>query len=170
MDATTRDRLVNHDVENYVGIIVRREEKRERTSPFGYKSWWLTLDGTAFRMRDKIAKFIDGKPPATPSISPDFMLNYLAIGPIRNRISKKRVESLPLMLNMSVLDAVPSDLLELADELRAKLSDFSPRIIRRKIRETLEDARRLLGPVGKAGEVGLTNEIKARLISVAQQR
>ena len=170
MDAATRDRLVNHDVENYVGIIVRREEKRERTSPFGYRSWWLTLDGTAFRVREKIAAFVEGKVPASPAISPDFMLNYLAIGPIRNRISKKRVESLPLMLNMSVLDAVPPDLLDLADELRAKLSDLSPRIVRRKIRETLEDARRLLGPVGKAGEVGLTEEVKARLIAVARKR
>ncbi|WP_125591981.1 hypothetical protein [Amycolatopsis balhimycina] len=169
MDATTRDRLVNHDVENYVGIVVRRQERRENRSAFGYKSWWLTLDRTAFRIRDKIAGMIDGKAPATPAISPDFMLNYLAIGPVRKRAGQKTA-NLPLMLNMSVLDAVPEDLLALADELRAKLSDLPARVVRRKIRETLEDARRLLGPKGKAGEVGLSEEIKVKLIAAARAR
>ncbi|MBB5957610.1 hypothetical protein FHS29_004205 [Saccharothrix tamanrassetensis] len=170
MAPTTKDRLINHDVENYVGIIVRREERGERRSAFGYKSWWLTLDRTAFRMNSKIADMIDGKPPASPAISPDFMLNYLAIGPVRSRLSKKRGDSLPLMLNMSVLDAVPPDLLALAEDLREKLADLSPRIVRRKIRETLEDARLLLGPTGRGGEVALTNEVKAKLIAMARER
>ncbi|GAB3133330.1 hypothetical protein GCM10027258_02270 [Amycolatopsis stemonae] len=169
MDATTRDRLVNHDVENYVGIVMRRQERRENRSAFGYKSWWLTLDRTAFRVRDKIAGEIEGKPPATPAISPDFMLNYLAIGPVRKRAGQKTA-NLPLMLNMSVLDAVPEDLLVLADELRSKLADLPARVVRRKIRETLEDARRLLGPKGNAGEVGLTDEIKVKLIAAARAR
>ncbi|MGW5050081.1 hypothetical protein [Actinokineospora sp. NPDC004072] len=170
LDSATRERLVSHDVENYVGIIVRREQRRERTSAFGYKSWWLTLDRTAFRLRDEIASFVGGRPPASPAISPDFMLNYLTIGPVRSRISKRGADSIPLMLNMSVLDAVPQDLLDLADELREKMSDLQPRIVRRKIRETLEDARRLLGPIGRAGEVGLSEDIKARLMAVAQSR
>jgi hypothetical protein len=98
------------------------------------------------------------------------MLNYLAIGPVRDRLSKRSEEALPLMLNMAILDAVPEDLLMLAEELRHELRDLPPRVVRRKIKETLEDARRLLGPTAKAGEVGLTEDVKKRLIEMARTR
>jgi hypothetical protein len=96
------------------------------------------------------------------------MINYLAIGPIRSKISKSSGDMLPLMLNMHALDAVPADLISLADELRTDLAGLPPRVIRRKIKETLEDARRLLGPTAVAGEVGLTDDIKQRLRQQAQ--
>jgi len=74
------------------------------------------------------------------------------------------------MVNMSVLDAVPADLVSLATDLRSELAGRDPRVVRRKIRETLEDARRLLGPKAQAGEVGLTDEVKARLMASARIR
>lgn len=169
-DPLTRDKLVNHDVENYVGVVQRRAERNERRSAFGYKSWWLTLDRGAFKAHEKLRQDYSDRPPASPSISPDFMLNYLAIGPIRNKLSKKSESTLPLMLNMSVLDVVPPALLELADQLRKELQGMPPRIVRRKIRETMEDAKRLLGPTARAGELGLTDDVKARLIAAAKIR
>lgn len=168
MDVTTRNKLVSHDVENYVGVVMRRIKRGERRSAFGYKSWWLTLDGTAFRVHKRLETELNEAIPASPAISPDFMINYLAIGPVRSRLSKKSEESLPLMLNMRVMDAVPPDLLVLAEELRQDLADLPARVVRRKIRETLEDARKLLGPKAAAGEVGLTEEIKARLRAQAR--
>jgi hypothetical protein len=165
-----RSRLVSHDVENYVGVIVRRERRKERRSAFGYKTWWLTLDGTAFRMRKELVDRLKDKPPASPAISPDFMLNYLAVGPVRARLSRSTEETLPLMLNMSVLDAVPPVLLDLADALRKELMDLPPHVVRRKIRDTLDEARMLLGAQAQAGEQGLTDEIKRRLIEQARSR
>jgi hypothetical protein len=170
MDRITRDKLVNHDVENYVGILQRRIERGERRSAFGYKSWWLTLDRGAFRMHDKLRADFGDKTPSSPSISPDFMLNYLAIGPARSRLSRRSEAALPLMLNMSVLDAVPPALVQLADQLRSELVGLPPRVVRRKIRETMDDARRLLGPTASAGELGLTDAVRARLIAVAKAR
>ena len=73
MDVVTRSLLVSHDVENYVGIQMRREARRERRSAFGYKSWWLTLDGTAFRVKALLANRLDGRHMGSPAISPDFM-------------------------------------------------------------------------------------------------
>lgn len=171
MDSLTRDKLISHDVENYLGILIRREDRNERRSPFGYKSWWLTLDKTAYRVDARIAELVDhGRPPASPAISPDFMLNYLAIGPVRARLSRKSEQTLPLMINMAVLDAVPADLISLATELREQLAGRNPRVIRRKIRETLEDARRLLGPKANGGELGLSEDVRARLIASAKSR
>lgn len=168
MDVSTRNRLVSHDVENYVGVMMRRVARGERRSAFGFKSWWLTLDGTAFRVHKRLQMDLKEAPPASPAISPDFMINYLAIGPVRGRLSKRSEEALPLMLNMRVLDAVPPDLLELASQLREDLADLPARVVRRKIRETLEDARKLLGPTAAAGEVGLTEEVMARLRAQAR--
>lgn len=170
MDTGTRALLVSHDVENYVGVQMRRESRRERRSAFGYKSWWLTLDGTAFRVKSALADRIEGRPMESPAISPDFMLHYLAVGPVRARLSKRTEETLPLMLNMSVLDAVPPDLLELSDELRKELSGLPAHVVKRKIRDTLDEARLLMGARAKAGEKGLTEEVKARLIQEAKER
>lgn len=169
MDGNTRNLLVAHDVENYVGVQMRRVARSEKRSAFGYKSWWLTLDGTAFRVKQKLADRIEGRPLDSPAISPDFMLNYLAIGPVRMRLSKKTEEALPLMLNMSVLDAVPPELIELSERLRRELSGLPAHVVRRKIRDTLDDARVLLGARAAAGEQGLTDEITERLIRQARE-
>src|ERR1019366_1065051 len=53
-DPGIRARLVAHDVENYVGVVMRRVRRGERRSAFGYKTWWLTLDGTAFRVHREL--------------------------------------------------------------------------------------------------------------------
>lgn len=168
MDAGTRNILVGHDVENYVGVQMRRIARNEKRSAFGYKSWWLTLDGTAFRVKQKLVDRIDGRPMDSPALSPDFMLNYLAVGPVRIRLSKKTEEALPLMLNMSVLDAVPPELVELSDRLRKELVGLPSHVVRRKIRDTLDDARVLLGSRAAAGEKGLTEEITQKLIQQAR--
>ena len=170
LDPMTRRRLVEHDVENYVGVLQRREGREERRSPFGYRSWWLTLDRTAFAIKKELEDRITYRPPASPAISPDFMLSYLAVGPVRRRLARKTEETLPLMLNMSVMDAVPTDLLQLADQLRDQLADLPPHVVNRKIRDTLDEARRLLGPTARGGEAGLTEDIRKRLVAQALDR
>ena len=170
MDTSTRALLIGHDVESYVGVQMRREARGERRSAFGYKSWWLTLDGTAFRAAGELQQRLGRRPPPSPAISPDFMLHYLAIGPARARLSRKTEEALPLMINMSILDAVPQELLDLSDTLRKELADLQPRVIRRKIRDTLDEARLLIGERARAGEQGLTQDIKDQLIREARNR
>jgi hypothetical protein len=151
-DPGTRVRLVAHDVENYAGVVMHRTRRGERRSTFGYKSWWLTLDGTAFPIHRQLVDRLNGKPPASPAISPDFMLNYLAVGSVRLRLSRQTEETLPLMLNMSILDAVPKDLVDLADTLMKELVNLPPHVMRRKIRDTLDEARLILGAQGRAGD------------------
>jgi len=170
MDAGTRALLVEHDVECYIGVIGRRLFRREGSGAFGYKSWWLTLDKTAFRAARELEERTGHRPPSNPAISPDFMLQYLAMGPVRSRLSRRTEEALPLMLNMSILDAVPQDLLDLSDALRKELGDLPPRVVRRKVRDTLDDARLLLGSRARGGERGLNEELKQRLIQRAKER
>lgn len=170
MDPGTTAKLVRHDVVQYVGIVMRRQTRNERRESFGYKSWWLTFDGKAHRMNDELKDRVDGRLPASPAISPDFMVHYLAVGPVRSRISRRTEETLPLMMNMSALDAVPPDLIELAEQLRRELGDLPAHVVSRKIRDTLDEARFLLGPLALGGEGRLTDEIKSRLIVQAKRR
>ena len=50
MDGITFNRLIRHDVENYVGVIERR--RKEGVSPLGYSAWWLTLDRSASQVEN----------------------------------------------------------------------------------------------------------------------
>jgi len=168
LDVGTRHKLVSHDVENYLGTQMRRTDRREKTSAFGFKTWWLTLDGTAFRVAKELAKRVEGKVDPSPAISPDFMLHYLAVGPVRARLARKTEEVLPLMLNMSILDAVPKDLVELSDTLRKELAGRPAHVVRRKVRDTLDQARYLIGAASRAGEQGLNAEIRAKLVADAK--
>ncbi|MEU3115950.1 hypothetical protein ABZ652_17870 [Micromonospora chalcea] len=170
MDPITRSKLVTHDVVNYVGVVVRRQDRNERRGAFGYRSWWLTFDRTALRLHEDLKNRLRERPPASPAISPDFMLHYLAVGPVRSRISRRTEETLPLMMNMSVLDAVPRDLLDLADALRVELTGVPANVVSRKIRDTLDEARLILGPNALGGDAKLTDEVKARLIAQAKAR
>ncbi|WP_151544793.1 hypothetical protein [Actinomadura montaniterrae] len=170
MDPITRGKLVAHDVENYVGVVMRRTQRGERRSAFGYKSWWLTFDRQAFFMPAKLSERLGTRVPQSPAISPDFILHYLAVGPVRARLSRSTEESLPLMMNMTILDAVPRDLLELADDLRRELADLPPHVVSRKIRDTMDEARLLLGATANAGESGLTERVKQQLIAQARAR
>jgi hypothetical protein len=73
IDDMTLARLVKHDVESYVGIIQSR--KQEKSSPFGYSAWWLTMDSKAFNLESKLKSWVGSNPPSSPVISADFMIN-----------------------------------------------------------------------------------------------
>jgi hypothetical protein len=65
-------------------------------------------------------------------------------------------------------DAVPRDLLDLSDTLRKELAGLPAHVVKRKIRDTLDEARLLMGARARAGELGLTDEIKGRLVREAK--
>ena len=66
LDQITLNRLIAHDVENYVGVIARR--RHEGDSPLGYTSWWLTLDPTAFAARRLLQERLGGRIPDSPVV------------------------------------------------------------------------------------------------------
>lgn len=160
VDSLTTLRLVDHDVENYLGVVMRRT--RERDSPFGYTSWWMTLDSRAHRVRSEIAKSVKTQPPDSPIISPDFMVNYLALGPLRARVPKSVEAALPLITEVSSAE-FPAELIELADELRAEQADLDEHVVRRNVRDRLDAARRRAGELAQRGFRGMEDELQRAL-------
>jgi hypothetical protein len=165
-DPGTIARLVAHDVENTVGIIQMR--KNESRSPMGYKSWWLTMDKTALRIKSYLDNRMgESAPKSSPALSADFLSQYFQLGPMRAAIERDLHVGLPIMTDISRLENVPRDLIELADRVRAENADSDERVIRRKVRDTLDSARAKQG----AATVGGIKELEKNILGeIAEQR
>jgi hypothetical protein len=113
-------------------------------------------------VRRKLKDRVAGKLPHSPVMSPDFLINYLAFGPVRGRISRRSDSALPLLLDARANDAFPLELLTLAEEIRTGSKDLPALAVNRKVRDGLDDARRRLGLISRGG----LKEVAAKTISV----
>lgn len=145
-------RLAEHDTENYVGVIVRRQhEQHEASSAFGYTSWWLTLDQMAFKVHEKIASRLTEKTPLSPVMSADFLANYLAFGPLRGKVAKGKNSVLPVAIDPALVEYLTPELIALANSIRTDSKDLPEHVIKRNVRDALDDARRRTGNITRNG-------------------
>lgn len=149
VDSGRLDRLVRHDVENYLGVVELR--RRESAAALGYSAWWLTLDRSAGDVDNEIRAKLENRAPTTPVMSADFLVNYLSIGPIRSRVSRDAERSLPVALDMGSFAELPSDLLNEAERIRQEAGDSPEYIVRRRVRDCLDSAKRRPGQMSKEG-------------------
>ncbi|MBP2354111.1 hypothetical protein JOF29_005221 [Kribbella aluminosa] len=165
IDATTRQRLVAHDVENCVGVMQLR--RQEPASPMGYRSWWVTLDRTAFSLAKELTSRLGPDAPRSPALSPDFLTEFLRLGPLRSQIEKDMRDSLPLLTDISRSERLPKDLVALADRVRAECAGWPERQIRREVRDALDTARLQIGSEARGG----LKKVEERLIQrISAQR
>ncbi|MEN3541043.1 hypothetical protein AAH991_38425 [Microbispora sp. ZYX-F-249] len=156
-------RLVAHDVECYLGIVqLRRAENR---SSWGYNSWWLTLDGVAYRIHKMLQGQILGTIPSPPVMSPDFLLRYLEIGPLRRQLSKESSKQLPLVNDISFLEGVSPQILQTVERIRKENANLPPRVLRRKIRDALNSMRSTQGQIAEGGIAYVESEVLAAISS-----
>ncbi|HHT8992367.1 TPA: hypothetical protein ACT5B2_004224 [Burkholderia cenocepacia] len=149
LDDMAVTRLVRHDIECYAGIVQLRT--KERASPFGYSAWWLTVDKQAFDLKNKLRPIMNVTPPDSPVMSADFLVNYLAFGPIRRHVRKSAEVQLPLLMVMGDASRLSPELLSEAETLRDELKDLPERVIRRQVRDHLDRARSRIGPIANLG-------------------
>ncbi len=148
-DPSVTTYLVNHDVENYLGIIGLR--KGENLSEFGYRQWWLTLDRIAWQIRDQIKEQFKDNTPSSPLIGLDFLINHLAFSPSRSQLSKKTEQSLPILFDFDVAEFLPKEMLEVAERIRQECKDLPEYVIHRRIRDACDKIRRQFGPLTHDG-------------------
>lgn len=84
-------------------------------------------------------------------MSADFLLNYLAFGPVRRQVSKDTEAALPVILEGALLPVLPRELLNVAEKVRTDCKGLPEYVVRRKVRDALDDARRRIGPMAIAG-------------------
>ena len=149
LDDIIFNRLVRHDVENYVGVIERR--RKEGRSDLGYSAWWLTLDRLAGQVDKGVLDQLGHDAPPSPVMSADFLVNYLSVGPMRWTVRREAEYSLPIALDIGVFEEIPEDLMREAEQIRSKARDLPEHIIRRRVRDCLDAAKRRPGRVTARG-------------------
>lgn len=164
MDPGTVARLVAHDVENTIGVLEMR--KSESASPMGYRSWWLTMDRTALRIKSYLRDRMGSEAPtSSPALSPDFLSQYLQLGPMRASLERGDSVALPVILDVSHLENVPRALIDFSDEFRSNHAGVEERVLRRMVRDQMDEQRTRLGPVAAGGwnamEKSITDRIKS---------
>ncbi|MGW3645788.1 hypothetical protein [Streptomyces sp. NPDC000878] len=159
--------LVNHDVECYLGVVQRR--KKENKTPLGFNSWWLTLDGTAFKVNELLRGRLAGEPPLSPVMSPDFLLRYLEVGPMRGHISKNMRSELPVMLDVSFLEGVSPHIMQVVEKVRTEHGNLPGRVLRRKIRDTVNRLKSARGRIAEGGVALVEQEVLESISSANGQ-
>lgn len=163
-DSLAVNRLVAHDVENTVGVLEMRRD--EQKGPMGYRTWWLTLDKTALRIKAYLdTRMGSSAPSSSPALSPDFLSQYLRLGPMRAALEKGDHVGLPIMIDMSRLENIPQSLIELSDSIRADNAELGERVLRRKIRDRMDHERTRLGARALGGAWQMEEEIRNEISS-----
>ena len=163
-DSFVIDRLVSHDVECFLGLIGKRQTSPN--SELGYVHWWLTFDKTVRDFEQRLWEALGGDAPKAPVMSPDFLADYLAVGPLRARVTKQIEASLPLAMFDILADQIPVELLEVAGGVRKDCGDLNERLLRRRLRDTMDNIKRTRGALAKGGfakvRAKLEHALKAR--------
>lgn len=142
-------RLVAHDVECYCGIVNYREQ--EKRTELGYDAWWLSVDHLSYKIQKRLKEYMQKKPPATPVLGADYLINYLAFGPLRGRIEKTKESVLPVGIEYGVVSYWTPELLAEAEKIREELTGMPEYVRRRHVRDYLDKARMKIGPIAQAG-------------------
>lgn len=148
LDENAVTRLVSHDIECFAGVLGLRGQRR--ISPFGYDEWWLTVDRQAYSLCGRLASYVSGRIPESPVMSADFLINYLAFGPLRKKVGKSKESRLPVLMTHSASHLTP-ELLEEARILRERYRELPERVIQRTVRDQLNRARAQVGPIANMG-------------------
>lgn len=141
-EATTR-LLIQHDIETYLGVVALRQ--REEVSELGYRHWLLTLDTIAWDIRDHLREEFPEKTPPSPLLSLSFLVNNMTFGPNRRLVGNTDELSIPLILDLELTESMPYDILEIADRVRHENDTLPEYVIRRKVRDAVDKARRRKG-------------------------
>ncbi len=159
VDLIAVNRLGKHDSENYVGVTQRRSQ--ETATALGYRSWWLTLDRRALSIPKLLKEEFGIDAPPAPVMSLDFLGQYLTLGPIRARIPKASARKLAVTLEPRLVSFLTRDLIKEASEIRREMKALPEGVIRRRVRDHLDEARRKMGPMAMRGAAAVLDEITA---------
>jgi hypothetical protein len=92
-------------------------------------------------------------------MSADFLMSYLALGPVRGRVSRQTEELLPVVLDLGRTEALPAELIAVANSVREEFKDLPEHIIRRKVRDALDAAKGRLGEIAEGGLQEIEDEL-----------
>ena len=96
-------------------------------------------------------------------MSPDFLANYIAMGPTRSRVSKETESGIPVAMLEVLPTHVPAELIQIADSIRKDVAQSNERLVRRKLRDALDVVRRRPGEFTAGGFAKIRDNIERAL-------
>jgi hypothetical protein len=142
-DESTTRLLIKHDIEMYLGVIALR--KKEVMSELGYRHWLLTFDTIAWTIRDKLKEEFKNNFPPSPLMSMSYLFDSIAFGSDLRSVGKARELTLPLILDVEMSESSSHDFIEIADSVRKEHEGLPEYVVRRKVRDAIDRARRRRG-------------------------
>ena len=133
-DPYSIDRLVQHDVENVVGVLELRRIHND--SAASYRYWWLTLDRKARHVTQYLTEQTDTKYDNV-AISPGFLAQLIRLAPSINPGEASPPGHAPILLDLAKSHSISSEVIDEVEALRSKFPGLSRRRIRRVIRDEL---------------------------------
>ncbi len=134
-DSSIIDLLSHNDMVSAVGVMQLRTESRPA---LGYQEWWLTLDHTAFKLGPRLREWLGKDAPQSPVLSPDYLSQLLRLGPLRKSLVD---DNLPVSVDLSTLQNLPPQLIQLARETRESCAGFDELRTRREVRDAIHRAQ-----------------------------
>lgn len=143
------NRLALHDSENYLNVVNSRVSQVGKSS-LGYTTWWVTLQSSARDVLAGIPSNLKREVKGSPILSVDFLVRYLAMGPRRDQVGDTGF-SVGVTYVGEILESLPVELVAAARSIRAQHSHLEEHVIRRRIRESLNQEREKEGVIDKGG-------------------
>lgn len=134
--------LKTNDVEMYLGVMGMR--LNNSAPELGPRAWLLTKDTTAWHVREKLREEFSTMDARSPLLSLSFLINAIEFSPSRAGLSQSIELKLPTILDIEFEDLDSAGLLELAEAARKANAGLPERVIQRKVRDALAEARRKL--------------------------
>lgn len=138
-EESTTHLLIKNDLETYLGVIALRQQ--EQVTELGYRHWLLTLDSIAWQIRNRLREEFPNRALPSPLLSLDFLINNLTFGPERGKLTRGEEQTLPIFLDVEISESTSQDILEIADKVRQENEGLPEYVIRRKVRDAIDQAR-----------------------------
>lgn len=137
-DTFNLSKLAAHDVENTLGVMQLRGGSD--ISTVGHRHWLLTLDNAARGLAPYLTAQL-GSTFATPVISPLYLTQLVRFRPSVIDEVKRKLDRVPIMLNLIRVSGVPGEIIEEVEKIRAEIPGIKPRRMQRMIRDIMNEKR-----------------------------
>jgi hypothetical protein len=132
--------LTTNDVTMYLGVMGLR--LKNPASEWGPRYWLLTKDTVAWRVRGKLKEEFPDADPKSPLLSLSFLINAIEFSPNRAGLDQSIEVRLPTILDIEFEDADAVGLMTVAEDVRKANDGLPERLIQRKVRDAITQARR----------------------------
>ncbi|WP_454118026.1 hypothetical protein [Microbacterium lacticum] len=125
------------------------------------------MDRTALRIRSYLKDRMGPEAPkSSPALSPDFLSQYLQLGPMRASLERGDSVALPVIIDFSYLENAPRALIEFSDKFRSDHAEVEERLLRRMLRDKMDEQRTTLGSIADGGWNGIEKSIRGCRVNV----